>query len=67
MEIAQRRHLFAECSEHAVVKLAKQREVKDVFAAQMPEFSSDCYDQITPALKRFGDRERPDFFFDRVS
>jgi len=59
--------ICAQCSEHAVVKLAKQREIKDVLAAQMPEFPPDCYDRITPALKRLGDRERPDFFFDRGS
>ena len=59
--------ICAQCSEHAVVKLAKQREIKDVLAAQMPDFPPDCYDRITPALKRFGDRERPDFFFDRGS
>jgi len=57
----------AQCSEHAVVRLAKQREIRDVLAAQMPEFPPDCYDKITPALKRLGDRERPDFFFDRGS
>jgi hypothetical protein len=50
-----------------VVKLAKQREIKDLLAAQMSEFPIDSYDRITPALKRFGGRERPDFFFDRGS
>ena len=59
--------ICAQCSEHAVVKLAKQREIKDVLAARLPEFPPDCYDRITPALKRLGDRERPDFFFDRGS
>jgi hypothetical protein len=59
--------LCAQCSEHAVVKLAKQREIKDVLAAQMPELPPDSYDRVTPALKRFGDRERPDFFFNRGS
>jgi len=54
----------AQCSERAVVKLAKQREIKDVLAAQMPEFPPTCYDRITPGLKRLGDREMPDFFFD---
>ena len=56
--------LCAQCSEHPVVKLAKQREIKDVLASRMSEFPPDCYDRITPALKRFGDRERPDFFFE---
>jgi hypothetical protein len=57
----------AQCGEHAVVRLAKQREIRDVLAAQMPEFPPTCYDRVTPALKRLGDRERPDFFFDRGS
>jgi hypothetical protein len=59
--------LCSQCNEHAVVRLAKQREIKDVLAAQMPEFPPDSYDRITPALKRLGDRERPDFYFDRGS
>ena len=59
--------ICSQCDEHALVKLAKQREIKDVLAAQMPEFPPDCYDRITPGLRRFGDRERPDFFFDRGS
>ena len=59
--------ICAQCSEHAVVKLAKQREIKDVLAARLPQVPPDCYDRITPALKRLGDRERPDFFFDRGS
>ena len=59
--------LCSPCGEFAVVKLAKQREIKDVLAARLPEFPPDRYDQITPALKRLGDRERPDFFWDRGS
>ena len=56
--------LCSQCSEGALQRLAKQRAVRDILNARLPEHPYTTYDRITPALRRLGDLERPDFYWD---
>jgi hypothetical protein len=47
------------------VRLAKQLEVRNALAERLPEWPWDCYDRTPSDLRACGDRERPDFFWDR--
>jgi hypothetical protein len=47
------------------VHLAKQLEVRNVLAARLSEYPWDLFDRVPMDLKICGDRERPDFFWDR--
>jgi hypothetical protein len=56
--------LCSYCIDGPLVRLAKQREVKDFLSANLPRFPPTCYDRTTPALQALGGRERPDFYWD---
>ena len=53
------------CRDGPRARLAKQREVRNFLKAHLPEYPFDAYDRILDSARACGDRERPDFYWNR--
>jgi hypothetical protein len=53
------------CRDGPRARLAKQREVRNFLEVHLPDYPIDAYDRVLGSARECGDRERPDFYWNR--